>query len=471
SYQNSFLNPHGSSRREGLLAGIPFPDYQDPKFSFDGIQLPMPWLDALISSIGQSQHAASAGFYSSICHATNLPSGRNLPHLMNLHQARQTSGMGQSFGFMSRMYPNNLTYGHYGNTYRPGPGFGSFGYDSWKMRRGWSVVENKYKPRGRSNGKENMARFNELNKGPRNKDSKNQEESGPITLAAKTLNLPLSENSKEDNLVPIPDKEQYNRDDFPENYSDAKFFIIKSYSEDDVHISIKYNVWTSTPNGNKKLDAAYKEAKEKPDGCPVFLLFSVNTSGQFVGLAEMVGPVDFNKTVGYWQQDKWVGCFPVKWHIIKDIPNSLLRHILLEYNENKPVTNSRDTQEVKLEQGIEILKIFKGHPSKTCVLDDFVFYESRQKSMQETKAKQQQSQKQVLDGKCDDSIVTDHNDKNVIAGDENVQKTADGVQANGDVKLLEDYNSPAAVANDPTSSKPLVSSEKRVVANGVASAC
>lgn len=60
----------------------------------------------------------------------------------------------------------------------------------------------------------------------------------------------------------------------------------------------------------------------------------------------MVGPVDFEKSVDYWQQDKWSGQFPVKWHIIKDVPNSQFRHIILENNDNKPVTNSRDTQEV-----------------------------------------------------------------------------------------------------------------------------
>lgn len=76
------------------------------------------------------------------------------------------------------------------------------------------------------------------------------------------------------------------------------------------------------------------------------LFFQVNASGQFVGVAEMVGSVDFNRSLEYWQQDKWTGCFPVKWHVIKDIPNSLLKHITLENNENKPVTNSRDTQEV-----------------------------------------------------------------------------------------------------------------------------
>lgn len=77
------------------------------------------------------------------------------------------------------------------------------------------------------------------------------------------------------------------------------------------------------------------------------LASQVNTSGQFVGVAEMVGPVDFNKTLDYWQQDKWIGCFPVKWHIVKDVPNSILKHITLENNDNKPVTNSRDTQEVR----------------------------------------------------------------------------------------------------------------------------
>ncbi|MFS8014714.1 putative YTH domain-containing protein [Helianthus anomalus] len=87
--------------------------------------------------------------------------------------------------------------------------------------------------------------------------------------------------------------------------------------KDDVHKSIKYNVWASTQNGNKKLDAAYQKAQQKSGSCPVFLFFSVNTSGQFVGVAKMVGPVDFNKSLKYWQQDKWIDYFPVNWHIVK----------------------------------------------------------------------------------------------------------------------------------------------------------
>ncbi|XP_033133236.1 chaperone protein dnaJ 2-like [Brassica rapa] len=67
-----------------------------------------------------------------------------------------------------------------------------------------------------------------------------------------------------------------------------KALCSKCNGEDDIHKSIKYNVWSSTSNGNKKLNAAYNKAAGDKSSCPVFLIFSVNTSGQFVGLAEMV---------------------------------------------------------------------------------------------------------------------------------------------------------------------------------------
>ncbi|GAA0181145.1 RNA metabolism protein [Lithospermum erythrorhizon] len=185
--------------------------------------------------------------------------------------------------------------------------------------------------------------------------------------------------------------DQYNNPDFGTDYENAKFFVIKSFSEDNIHKSIKYNVWASTPLGNKKLDAAYRDAKEK-ENCPVFLFFSVNASGQFCGVAEMVGSVDFERDADYWQHDsRWSGQFQVKWHIIKDVPNSRFRHILLENNENKPVTHSRDSQEVKLEQGIEMLRIFKNHDAETSLLDDFTFYDEREKVQLERKAKQRAS--------------------------------------------------------------------------------
>ena len=48
----------------------------------------------------------------------------------------------------------------------------------------------------------------------------------------------------------------------------------------------------------------------------------------------------------------------VKWIYVKDVPNRQFRHIRLENNENKPVTNSRDTQEIPLEKGSHVLKVY-----------------------------------------------------------------------------------------------------------------
>jgi hypothetical protein len=33
-------------------------------------------------------------------------------------------------------------------------------------------------------------------------------------------------------------------------YVFSRYFIIKSYTEDDVHKAIKYNIWSSTQKGN-----------------------------------------------------------------------------------------------------------------------------------------------------------------------------------------------------------------------------
>ncbi|GMJ11796.1 evolutionarily conserved C-terminal region 2 [Hibiscus trionum] len=379
--------------------------------------------------------------YTNSVSSSRNPNLHHFSRVMNLHNARPSSSLAQAYGYMNHMYPNNMTYDRYGNAMRGSSGLGSYGYDAWKKGLGWYSVGYNNKSKGRRYGKENMDGLSELNKGPRVKGYKNPDGLGPATVPVKELNLPLIESNKENSVSFIPDS-------FPESYLDAKFFVIKSYSEDDIHKSIKYNVWASTPTGNKKLDAAFHEVKEKPDSCPVFLLFSVNTSGQFVGVAEMMGPVDYNKTVEYWQQDKWTGCFPVKWHIIKDVPNTSLRHITLENNENKPVTNSRDTQEVNFEQGVQILKIFKDHSSKTCILDDFEFYETREKIIQEKKAKHQLSQKQVSSGEPNDAAATD-NKGNTAITNENSKKSVETAlikeptvaptdRANGNVKLVEE---------------------------------
>ncbi|XP_050937359.1 YTH domain-containing protein ECT2 isoform X4 [Cucumis melo] len=475
SYQNSTFGSNAYAR--GALPGhIPASGYQDPRYGYDGLRNSFPWSDGPLYSDGQSRLVSSSTITSSISNANNIPSSRSPSFRPGSHYGfphpRPMSGMNTTQGYINRMYPNKL-YGQFGNTVRSGVGFASHGYDSRTNGRVWLAVDNKFKPRGRNGGyygygNENMDGLNELNRGPRAKGSKNQKGFVPSVLAVKGQLLPPmnATDEEEKDKVSTPDRDQYNKSDFPEEYAEAKFFVIKSYSEDDVHKSIKYNVWASTPNGNKKLDAAYQEAQEKAGGCPIFLFFSVNTSGQFVGLAEMIGPVDFQKNLEYWQQDKWNGCFPVKWHVVKDVPNSLLKHIILENNENKPVTNSRDTQEVKLEPGLKMVKIFKEHVSKTCILDDFGFYEARQKTIQEKKAKQQQFKKQVWEGKPTDekkevSEVVDVKTPKPVEATNDLVKEETKISENGSV--LKTVDAPKGSAK-PVTTTP---SEKRSgVANG-----
>ncbi|KAL5700745.1 YT521-B-like domain [Ranunculus cassubicifolius] len=253
--------------------------------------------------------------------------------------------------------------------------------------RGWPPMVDKLRPRLHYGGVPNNGNpdfLAEQNRGPRTNRSRGQWTPSSADVCTTNSGSPKA------NEKILIHPEDYNKEDFQVSYPDGKFFVIKSYSEDDVHKSIKYNVWSSTPNGNKRLHSAYGDAQRiaaaKSGGCPVFLFFSVNASGQFCGVAEMIGPVDFNKDMNFWQQDKWSGSFPVKWHIIKDVPNTNFRHIILENNENKPVTNSRDTQEIKSRPGMEMLSIFKKYTLKTSILDDFMYYEERQKVMQDEKA-------------------------------------------------------------------------------------
>jgi hypothetical protein len=143
-------------------------------------------------------------------------------------------------------------------------------------------------------------------------------EGGPLTSPGghSSKSHPVLENLRSSN--------EYNPKSFDLNPKNARFFVIKSFSEDDIHRSIKYEIWCSTDHGNKRLDSAYRSLNNKG---PIYLLFSVNGSGHFCGVAEMLSPVDYNSSGSVWVQDKFKGQFKVKWIYVKDVPNGQLRHI------------------------------------------------------------------------------------------------------------------------------------------------
>lgn len=162
-------------------------------------------------------------------------------------------------------------------------------YGHFDIAKGFpSIVSNSCKPRSKmydSRGDTDVTGSpdtSEQNRGIRTRRSRNQ-------LIVKAYTTKAGNVDAEGNIVISPD--QYNKEDFSLDYSDAKFFVIKSYSEDDVHKSIKYGVWSSTLHGNKKLQGVYEDtqriATEKSRECPIFLFFSVSPFFLFVPCANV----------------------------------------------------------------------------------------------------------------------------------------------------------------------------------------
>lgn len=146
--------------------------------------------------------------------------------------------------------------------------------------------------------------------------------------------------------------------DIPEG---TRFFVIKSYSAEDVEASLMHGLWTLTDLGNKRLNKAFKEVRAMGSG-KVFLFFLVNGSGKFCGYCEMLQEVDFTRAVDIWVETlRWKGVFPVNWLAVKDIPNRAFSHLRVPANEYKSVANSRDTQEVPFEVGVSMVHLFLSH--------------------------------------------------------------------------------------------------------------
>ena len=277
--------------------------------------------------------------------------------------------------------PHNMDIGTWENRGGMGAGMSAGGKQAPVQRQAWSAPRQRQMGGGGSAGGHSGANSNSNNSGGgghhqnhhaagTNSNSYGSGSGGSPGNSAATHH-PVLDKLKQEN--------QYNPKEFNLNPKGARFFIIKSYSEDDIHRSIKYNIWCSTEHGNKRLDSAFREREGKG---PIYLLFSVNGSGHFCGLAQMLSPIDYNKNSSVWAQDKWKGQFEVKWVYVKDVPNSQLRHIRLENNENKPVTNSRDTQEVPPEKGKQVMKILHSYKHTTSIFDDFTHYEKRQEEDQ-----------------------------------------------------------------------------------------
>ena len=184
--------------------------------------------------------------------------------------------------------------------------------------------------------------------------------------------------SKYRNLIDINQKNLKLYEKINQN---SKFFIIKSFSEEDVHKSIKYNVWSSSKNGNLTLSNAFNMTKDKNG--EVYLFFSCNGSGRYCGIARMKTPCDETKSFELWTQDgKWPGLFDVEWLFIKDVPFKEFKNIIITMKDGeiKPISNARDTQEVPFEQAKLMIQKIEEYQNTNTILEHFEFYDMRQEN-------------------------------------------------------------------------------------------
>ena len=192
--------------------------------------------------------------------------------------------------------------------------------------------------------------------------------------------------------------------------SNCKFFVIKSFSEEDVHKSIKYNVWSSSKDGNLTLTNAFRITEENKGN--VYLFFSCNGSGRYAGIARMKSPCDETKSFGLWTQDgKWPGLFDVEWLFIKDVPFKEFKNVIITMKDGevKPISNSRDTQEIPFEQAKIMIQKITEYQNTNTILEHFEFYDMRQENYERN---MQMNQNKEIKGNNENKKSDNNNEGN-----------------------------------------------------------
>ncbi|KAI9339168.1 YT521-B-like domain-containing protein [Zopfochytrium polystomum] len=137
-----------------------------------------------------------------------------------------------------------------------------------------------------------------------------------------------------------------------------RFFIVKSLSVEDIRISLQTGLWATQLKNEPVLNRAYATSNN------VFLIFSVNKSGQFFGYARMESPIQADESIpeiawasidavkGNAENDnfirgRWGRPFKIRWINTRLIAFSRVAGVRNSWNSNKPVHVARDVTEVE----------------------------------------------------------------------------------------------------------------------------
>ncbi|KAJ7815343.1 YTH domain-containing protein [Mycena olivaceomarginata] len=110
-------------------------------------------------------------------------------------------------------------------------------------------------------------------------------------------------------------------------------------------------LWATQKHNEDVLDRAFRTSKD------VYLIFSVNRSGEFYGYARMAGRCADGPAWTDGGQDSGLGqTFKVKWLCTQGLPFQRTRHIRNAWNHDREVKVSRDGTELEPSVGFALLE-------------------------------------------------------------------------------------------------------------------
>jgi hypothetical protein len=157
----------------------------------------------------------------------------------------------------------------------------------------------------------------------------------------------------------------------------AQFFILRSSNDDNIHKAIKYHMWSTTTGGKAALSNAWKDAEKKGLTPEIYLIFSVVNSNHILGVAKLTSDLKVEESFKFWWEPmKWFGSFQIQWVFIKDIHYSKFEHIQ-DFGGNN-FGNLKDSSKLSLENGKEVLAIFRDFAAKSSIFGSFAYMDRRE---------------------------------------------------------------------------------------------
>ncbi|KAK4180306.1 YT521-B-like domain-containing protein [Triangularia setosa] len=134
---------------------------------------------------------------------------------------------------------------------------------------------------------------------------------------------------------------------------DTRFFIVKSFNEQNVQQCMEDNIWTTQAKNSSTFTDAFEQCKN------VILFFSINQSGHFQGYARMLSAPSKKIPHSWWMKSLPWGSsepFRLEWLSTTPLEFGRVRHIHNSLNEDLPVLVGKDGQEIEAGAGVDLLR-------------------------------------------------------------------------------------------------------------------